>query len=59
MAWFHSRNHRNNSKERANSPFLHASYTFCMTKEHLPGGGNAVQTQILYREQDAYFIYCW
>jgi hypothetical protein len=22
-------------------------------------GGNAVQAQILYREQNSYFIYCW
>jgi hypothetical protein len=39
LSWFHNRNHQSNSKEKANSRFLHASYTFCMTKKDLLIGG--------------------
>jgi hypothetical protein len=38
LSWFHIRNYKSNSKEKANSRFLHASYTFCMTKKDLIGG---------------------
>jgi hypothetical protein len=34
LSWFHSRNHKRNSKEKANSHFLHASYTFCVKKKN-------------------------
>jgi hypothetical protein len=39
LFWFHNRNHKSNSKEKANSRFLHASYTFRMTKKDLLIGG--------------------
>jgi hypothetical protein len=35
LSWFQRRNQKSNSKEKANSRFLHASYTFCMTKKNL------------------------
>jgi hypothetical protein len=35
LFWFQRRNQKSNSKEKANSRFLHASYTFCMTKKNL------------------------
>jgi hypothetical protein len=38
LSWFQRRNQKSNSKEKANSRFLHASYTFCMTKKNLIGG---------------------
>jgi hypothetical protein len=39
LSWFHNRNHKSNSKDKENSRFLHASYTFCMTKKDLLIGG--------------------
>jgi hypothetical protein len=39
LSCFHKRNHKSNSKEKASSRFLHASYTFCMTKKDLLIGG--------------------
>jgi hypothetical protein len=36
LSWFHSGNHKTIcSKEKASSRFLHASYTFCVTKKNL------------------------
>jgi hypothetical protein len=47
LSWFHNRNHKSNVKEKANSRFLHASYTFCMTKKDLLIGGRIDASQLL------------
>jgi hypothetical protein len=39
LSCFHKGNHKSNSKEKASTRFLHASYTFCMTKKDLLIGG--------------------
>jgi hypothetical protein len=52
LSWFHNRNHKSNSKEKAISRFLHVSYTFCMTKkDHLIGGWIGVSQLLVAARQ--------
>jgi thiamine phosphate synthase YjbQ (UPF0047 family) len=53
LSWFHSRNRKSNSKEKANSRFLHASYTFSMIKKNLLIGGWVGVSQLLVAARHA------